>query len=333
MSLLTSEKFDDLMARSFENALSAIPAVAIGVSGGADSMALLWLLQGWCQRNDKALHVLSVDHGLREAAQEECALVASYCDGFDHVSHQLLQWDAPSDVRIQEEARKARYTLINDYCRDHDIQHLFLAHHEDDQAETVLFRLAKGSGLDGLSGMREMQDYEGLVLCRPLLNVAKQDLIETCEAESVSFVHDPSNDDDGYARVRLRQSMDVLAEEGLTAKRLSVTAMRMARAREALDVMAVRAESQYLLLKNTDRIEFNKEFLSEPLETVVRVILKGIGDLGNERDYAPRMEKLEDLAYALVNDLSFRKRTLGGVIFDRDDKAGRVILLCENSDG
>lgn len=326
---LTSKQFDSIMARSFAEALAGRDVLAVGVSGGPDSMALLWLLQGWCLKHDKALHVLSVDHGLRVQAKEESAQVAEYCAQFDHVHQQTLHWDAPSDVRVQEEARRARYVLMDEYCKMRHIQHLFLAHHAGDQAETVLFRLAKGSGLDGLAGMRSQQVMETVMLCRPLLDFVKGDLIALCEAESVPYVDDPSNEDEKFARVRLRRSMGVLAEEGLTEKRLFVIAKRMARARDALDELAEKAYKEYILNKNTNRIEFNTYLLQEHTETLIRVVLKGIDEIGLERDYAPRMEKVEDLVDALQNDPSFRKRTLGGVIFERDDAHEKLILEAE----
>lgn len=329
---LTLEHFENLIVRSLGYVLSDVSDLAVGVSGGPDSMALLWLLQDWCSKQDKTLHVVSVNHGLRAEAYDECKLVQSYCERFDRVCHEVLVWEMPSDVRVQEEARKARYDLMRGYCESHDIKMLFLAHHQDDQAETVLFRLAKGSGLDGLSGMSVVQDFEGLVLCRPLLEVSKMDLVQFCKDKDIPFVDDPSNENASFARVRLRRSMDVLAEEGLTSKRLSVTAKRLARARNALDAMAIEALEKNTLNKNTDRIEFKKELLSNHSEIVLRVILQSIVMIGLDKYYSPRMEKVEDLVGALQNDHSFRKRTLGGVIFERDDSRGCLILMRENID-
>ncbi|NCT40534.1 MAG: tRNA lysidine(34) synthetase TilS [Alphaproteobacteria bacterium] len=329
---LTSEQFNDLMGRPFGGAFEHVQTIAVGVSGGGDSMALLWLLQEWCAVHDKILHVLSVDHGLRKAARGECESVADYCAAFEHVQHHILTWEAPKNVRVQEGARKARYALMRGYCFERGIQHLFLAHHQGDQAETVLFRLAKGSGLDGLAGMRMVQEMDGLLLCRPLLHVPKDDLVAVCDAQGIEYVDDPSNVDDGYARVRLRQSMDILSAEGLSEKRLSVIAMRMARARDALDDITQKAFADHLLFKNTNRIEFKISICDAHDEIVLRLLLMCISDIGLDRDYAPRMEKVEDLMFSLKHDVSFRKRTLGGVIFERDDVNKRLILACEKSE-
>ena len=330
MSQITFEQFDDLMARSFGGVFDDFDALAVGVSGGADSMALLFLLQKWCEAQGKTLHVLSVNHGLREAAQDECDSVAAYCESLRCVYHKVLVWSVPSEVRVQEAARKARYDLMSEYCKGQGIHHLFLAHHQDDQAETVLFRLSKGSGVDGLAGMRVLQRLGNIVLCRPLLIVPKSAMVDLCAQEKIPFINDPSNEDDAYARVRMRQSMDVLAVEGLSAKRLGVTATRMARASDALDIITDKSIEDNTLLINTERIEFNLNVCELHIEILIRIILKAIDMIGLAREYAPRLERVENLVEGLQNDLSFRKRTLGGVIFERDDQGGRLILTCEN---
>jgi len=328
---LASKKFDVLMARTFGSRFDDVDALAVGVSGGPDSMALLWLLRGWCAALGKVLHVLSVDHGLREEATHECAAVGQFCEQFDHVMHQVLVWDAPCDARVQEEARRARYDLMCDYCTAHDLKHLFLAHHAGDQAETVLFRLAKGSGFQGLSGMRAMQARDGVTLCRPLLGVEKQALIDVCDVENIPYLDDPSNQDDGFARVRLRQSMDVLAAEGLSEKRLAATATRIKNANDVIDFVVEKEIDSYTLKKDTNCIEFKIKICDVFFEILVRVVLWGIEQLGPVRDYSPRLEKVEALVYALKHDEVFRKRTLGGVIFERDDAAGKLILTREKS--
>ena len=329
---LTSQEFYDLMKADFTALLDGQSAIAIGVSGGPDSMALLWLLQEWCAKQGKDLHALSVDHGLRVEAKDECALVAQYCDQFGHVRHQILTLDELPEKRLQEEARLARYAVKEGYCEAHGIQHLFLAHHQKDQAETFLFRLAKGSGLDGLSGMRKAQNFGSLILCRPLLEVSKEDLIAICQEENIPFSQDPSNENEIFARVRLRQSMDVLAGEGLTLKRLAVTAKRLDRGRLALDEISKNAFNERLLYKDTNRVEFNNDLCDEHEEILIRCLQKAIFEIGDDRDYAPRLERIETLAHDLKHDLSFRKRTLGGVIFERDDKRGVLILSKEKLD-
>ncbi|MCB9989638.1 MAG: tRNA lysidine(34) synthetase TilS [Rhodospirillales bacterium] len=313
-------------------------SVAIALSGGPDSMALCWLLSQWAARNGGPdIHALTVDHGLRPDAHEEAAKVAGWVGGWPHVTHTIMNRDMTGmgKTRIMEEARHDRYALLASYCHTHRIGALFVAHHRDDQAETFLFRLAKGSGLDGLSAMRPLQPYnEEIKIVRPLLGYPKDDLLATCAAHDVPFVRDPSNDDTMFARVRLRKSAAILAEEGLSSKRLSVTAARLARAREALDFYAAEVMREGVVDTNSDRIEFNYGMLLEaPEEMRLRVLqmameLMYMADRGG---YGPRMEKLEGLVQRLFAETPFKRETLAGFMFSRDDTRKRLILEKEHS--
>ena len=300
--------------------------IAVAVSGGPDSMALCHLLKGIGLQ----VHALTVDHGLRAEAAEEAQKVGQWLEGWTGFEHHILKWGSPTETALQEEARKARYGLMADYCREHGIAHLFLAHHRDDQAETLLFRLAKGSGLDGLAGMQALQEYEGLTLVRPLLGVSKDALVKTCETAGVDFIEDPSNENADFARARLRQARAVLEEEGLSSKRLAVTAMRLSRARQALEIWAEEVYNQANIKNDAKRIEFQlKPLLSKPEEVIVRVVLMALEQFRPEFDYAPRMEKVEALVYDLRSSDNFRKRTLGGVIFEVDHGEDALILSPE----
>lgn len=326
---------DTLDIHDFETILKGFPveggSVAVAVSGGPDSMALLWLLSQQTAY-DFTAHALIVDHGLREDAQEEADAVRQVVSGWPNVEPHILRWEgAKPEAAVQEEARNARYGLMADYCYAHGIQQLFLGHHQDDQAETVLFRLAKGSGLDGLAGMRAVQSYsDDLTLLRPLLELPKSSLVELCEQNNIQYVSDPSNRREEFARVRLRRSAEILAGEGLTPKRLSVTARRLNRAAEALDFYAEEAQKHCIIVKNTDRIEFNCKSLQKyPEETIFRVVMAAFVHFNPETEYGPRMEKVEALLKDLISLEPFRKRTLGGVVFERDDVRHTLIMVKE----
>ena len=310
--------------------------VAVGVSGGADSMALCFALSEYFEGiSDVTIHALSVDHALRAESAEEVCHVAGQLKLLSNVKHHILTWshDKKPDARIQERARAARYDLMRDYMSGRGIKRLFLGHHMDDQAETFLFRLAKGSGLDGLSCMSPVQEMgDDLVLCRPMLGLSKVDMISFCEERGIDCIHDPSNDCDDFVRVRLRKSRKILAEEGLTSKRLNVASMRFSRARKALDIMSNNAFDVCIYKIKSERIVFNKlNLLSYPEEIVLRVILKAIKTLQNESGYGTRLERVENLCIDLMKPDGFRKRTLGGIIFECDDKRDQLILSLENS--
>ncbi len=304
-------------------------ALAVGVSGGPDSMALAKLLSGWAKGRGVTVHLLTVDHGLRKESAAEARQVAATVKGWPGTRHTILKWAGRKPkTAIQQEARKARYRLMEGYCREHEIRHLVLAHHQDDQAETFLLRLAKGSGLDGLASIRPVQKHsEHIVLLRPFLSVSKERLVSTCKSLKIKYVTDPSNKADKFTRVRLRK---VLEQEGMTGKRLAVTAARLERAREALEEMTDKAYKNSALKKNTSCIELNwKKLKGQPDEIALRVLLKAVRELRPGEDYLPRMEKIEDLFASLRADAPFRKRTLGGLVFERNDKKHMVILSTE----
>ncbi len=307
--------------------------IAVGVSGGADSMALCFALSE-CFSNNKKIHALTVDHGLRDESNAESQYVADKLKNLTNVTHHILKWEHDSgnkpDARIQEKARNARYNLMARYMMGLGITHLFLGHHMNDQAETFLFRLAKGSGIDGLSCMLPIQKMDnGIILCRPMLGVQKSEIIDFCSDKGISFIDDPSNECDDYARVRLRKSMDILSAEGLSTKRLAVNAMRHARARSALGFIADRAFIDCLVNKDAKRIVFDsKGLVCNPEEIILRVILRAVTELKSENGYGARMEKMEALCFDFINAKQFRKQTLGGVIFERKDD--KFIMSLEN---
>lgn len=322
---LSFEDFETLW-RPFKSVAGA--RIAVAVSGGPDSMALAWLLSRFGR-----VIAITVDHGLRKDSAAEAKQVGVWLSHIPNLEHHILTRATVdlNDSRIQEDARHDRYRMMSEFCKGQQINTLCVAHHREDQAETFLFRLAKGSGIDGLSAMQDIQNMEQLKLLRPLLGVSKQRLIATCEANSLSYVKDPSNENDKFARVRLRQSMDVLRGEGLTPKRLSVTAARISRARDALDYYA---QSFFENGKNqieTDRIRIDLEgFRKLPAEISLRVM--GICwryILADDYGYGPRMEKLEDLHHRVLFENGFKSATLGGCLVKCDGVKKLIVVELE----
>lgn len=219
--------------------VSAARGLVLAVSGGPDSMALLRLAALWrAAGNTPPVSVATVDHGLRPEARAEAAQVAQWSAALGFV-HQTLTWDGPKPkTRLQEAARDARYALLEAHAAALGADHIALGHHLDDQAETVLFRLLRGSGIDGLAGMDALSPRGRVTLFRPLLGVRKAALVALCAALGQPFVSDPSNHDPRFARTGLRRLARVLDEAGLDASGLARLARRAARAREALAAAA-----------------------------------------------------------------------------------------------
>ena len=211
--------------------------LAVAVSGGPDSMALSLLAARWVRARGGQILALTVDHRLRPESTAEAAAVGAALARHD-IPHRILTWtDAPARAS-QDEARRARYDLLDRACRAAGIRDLLVAHHREDQAETVLLRLAKGSGIDGLAGMAAWRPAPWGRLLRPLLDLPKARLVATCAGFGVVPVDDPSNRRSRYARARLRAAREVLAAEGLTDDRLVALARRAGQARAALERIA-----------------------------------------------------------------------------------------------
>jgi tRNA(Ile)-lysidine synthase len=194
--------FDAAMGRfgPFESA----PHLAVAVSGGPDSMALAVLSRDWAWRRGGRVTALIVDHGLRSGSSAEASLVRDRLDAIG-VGSEVLEWrGAKPQSGIQAAARSARYDLLSDWCRRRGVLHLLTGHHAADQAETIAMRAARHSGLDGLAGMSAVVEWRDCRLLRPLLRVARRDLLVALSGAGIPWVEDPSNADPRFERARLR---------------------------------------------------------------------------------------------------------------------------------
>lgn len=221
------------LTEALEQALSDIPNTTLGVavSGGGDSVALLHILAA----RGEDLRAVTVDHGLRDESATEAAQVATLCQRLG-VPHTVLKWEGwDKSGNLQNAARQARLRLITAWAAEENITHIALGHTLDDQAETVLLRLARGSGVDGLSGMAAQRVDGPLTWVRPLLHARRDELRAYLVEKNVEWIDDPSNDDPKYDRVKARQALSVLTGLGITADGLVATADRMQDARTALE--------------------------------------------------------------------------------------------------
>ena len=223
-------------ASCFQDLEDVAGPVLLAVSGGPDSTALLHAAASWARtRSTPRLAVATVDHTIRSASRAEAEAVAARCAALG-VPHALLTWRRGTAGHVSSDAaRRARYDLLTRHARSLAATHLLTGHTLDDQAETILIRMAAGSGLTGLGGMRRTVWRGGLRHVRPFLSFPKSRLVATCRAEGWDYVEDPSNRDCAYARPRWRRLASRLAEAGLDAGRLARLAARLQRAEDALE--------------------------------------------------------------------------------------------------
>jgi len=310
-------------------------AILLAVSGGPDSVALMRLVAHWRDARvgdlTPPIHVASVDHALRAGSAAETARVALWAAGLGLPHHALVWPGAKSKTRIQERARAARYELLADCAHAIGADHLVTAHHADDQAETILFRLARGSGIAGLAGMAASAMKGELRHMRPLLDLTKADLVAFCASEKLAFFQDPSNENPLYARARLRRLAGLLSREGLTAEGL----LRLGRrARRAEAVLAARLETfaaSLAVTREPGRASLPLAPLgAEPEEIVLRLIEREIKAITGASTPI-RLERLEALTQrlraAIIAEASFAG-SLGGAVLriERD----RLTLRPEN---
>jgi len=253
------------------------------------------------------LYAATVDHGLRPDSAEEAASVGRLAVRLG-VRHQVLRWEGEKPrTRVQERAREARYDLLAAEALRVGARVVVTAHHLDDQAETVLMRLARGSGLAGLAGMAARTRRGRIEIARPLLALPKADLVAFCEARNVAFAQDPSNQDPTYARPRWRALKAALAAEGLDAPALARLARRAASAEAALAAAAAKAEHR-MRLAATGACDAH-QLAAEPVEIVRRVLGQALAAFGGD----PPLDALERLTGDFVEAVDAKKRFAANV--------------------
>lgn len=324
-SPVSSAEFSALMAPL--GPFESCPRIAVAVSGGADSLALALLAHDWAKGLGGEAVAVTVDHRLRPEAGAEAARAGHWlaAHGMDH---RTLTWDGPKPrADLQAAAREARYGLLEDWARGAGILHVLLAHHSDDQAETLLLRLGRGSGVDGLSAMAAVQESFAVRWLRPLLAVPRARLAATLAARGQDWIEDPSNRNPAFARVRMRALLPVLAAEGLTPQRLAATARRMARARAALEHGVAEAAARWVVPHPAGFAWADPQAFSRPPEEVgLRMLSRLLTGVGGGA-YAPRAERTQALFFRLRGGLS-RAATLAGC---RVVPQGGRLLFCREA--
>ena len=299
-------------------------SIVVAVSGGPDSTALLWLTARWraSRKTGPDIVAVTIDHSLRAESAGEAKAVKRLARDLG-LTHRTLRWiGAKPKTGLQEAARDARYALLAKAAAKAGARYVMTAHTLDDQAETVLLRLLRGSGLSGLQAMSVMAPYPNqpdLVLARPLLAIPKARLIATLTKAGISFADDPSNRDPRHTRVRLRALMPALVEEGLTARRIALLAARLQRAEAALRSAVAEASRQVSPASKNGagpgslRIVFDRgRFQHLPAEIGLRLLGQAVAEVGNEG--AVELGKLEALFEALRPAGTLRRTLAGAMI-------------------
>ena len=337
-SVMSGDENSPISARDAKQlfaGLKSAPALVVAVSGGPDSIALMWLAARWRKSlaHGPRLIAVTVDHGLRPEAAREARDVKRLAGSLD-LPHRTMRWTGlKPKTGVPAAARDARYRLLVQAARATGATHVLTAHTRDDQAETLLMRLLRGSGIAGLSAMAGLTEREGIALARPLLDVPKSRLIATLKRARVNFADDPTNRDTAFTRPRLRALLPALAAEGGNVRNLARLATRLGRANAAVELMADGAE-RFLALRDIDRVPRGagvrsfeaRAFAALPEEVRLRLLMRAINAVGHEGP--AELGKVEALLAELDRNMaSSRNRAANGRPLLKQTLAGALISL------
>ena len=325
--------------------LAHLPVLILAISGGPDSTALLLLAARWraSLKSGPKLIAVTIDHGLRPESAREARDVARLARKL-RVPHRTLRWvGRKPKTGLQAAAREMRYGLLAQVTMQSAARHVLTAHTRDDQAETVLLRLIRGSGLAGLGAMSRISPLpvvvssstllegerrgaghfrpQGLLLVRPLLDLSKARLIATLKSARVHFADDPSNQNLRFARVRIRALMPALAQEGLGVPRLALLSRRLARANAAIEKAVDAAFADLLHARSPGPLVFDADgFRKLPEEIALRLLGRAVAQRGDEGPV--ELGKLEGLYAALISAWPdhFRRTLAGALIAYEGDR-------------
>jgi tRNA(Ile)-lysidine synthase len=298
---MTEADLDKVIAAEF---LPVLPdKIGVAVSGGGDSMALLVLMAKFAAQNDVDLHAISVDHGLRAEATQEIQLVAQLCAslGIAHSVEHWTGWDGAGN--LQSKARDARYELISKWAKRNGIASVALGHTANDQAETLLMRLARGAGVDGLAAMAPRRVWQDISWLRPLLGVEREILREYLRQKDLVWAEDPSNENRDFVRIRMRDALDLLAPFGIAAQGLSKVADNLGDARAALEYYTSAAANDACQIVHGGVVIDRVALENLPTEIARRLLVRAVMWVNNA-DYAPRRSAVSSALNAIKTGVS-----------------------------
>jgi tRNA(Ile)-lysidine synthase len=278
---------------------SDVAPILLGVSGGPDSLALLLLSHAAMPGR---IGAVTVDHGLRAEARAEAEFVAAICAKIG-VAHSIMRPEVPITGTVQASARAARYQLLHHHAAQNGYGWIATAHHADDQLETMLMRIARGSGVDGLSAIRTRHGQ----IIRPLLDFTKTELEEVCQASGIEPLRDPSNDNSDFDRVAMRQWL-ATTPHPFNPRRAVRSASAFADAAYALDWMT---DQLFTTRVQANDDAFIADIAGLPYELKRRLLLHIVHQI--EPGLAPRGDAI-DRALAALD--AGKRTTLGTILCD-----------------
>jgi len=315
--------------KEFKNSLNIKNDFAVAVSGGADSLSLAFLSKCYALKNNIKVKCFVVDHKLRKESTAEAKLVIKTLKKID-VNGKILTWIGKKPSKnIQSISRDKRYSLLVKECKKNNIKQILIGHHLDDLFENFLIRILRGSGLNGLISLNKKTIYKDgdTEILRPLLNLEKKDLTYLSKKIFNFFIKDPSNNNENYKRIRIRNLLNFLEDEGLDKKKFLLTINNLKDSDKSIKFYLaknIRENTTYSIKKNT--FILNQNFFDQSHEVIFRSLTKVIQILGKK--YYPVRGKSINMLIKGINARSFSKVTLGGCFIDRVNET--ILISKEN---
>lgn len=309
--------------------------LAVATSGGADSMALLLLCDAYAKANGYSLTSLTVDHGLRPEAAIEAQQVARWCAARS-IPHHTLKWSPPAlHSAVQASAREARYALLAEYCQTQNIPFLLVAHHRDDQAETLFFRLARGSGLDGLACMPPARSLvKGVTLVRPLLAVPKERLLATLKAAKQEWIEDPSNHNPDYTRSHIRSLLAKTGKQAELSARAHAVCQSLLAFRNLLENKLAGELTDCITTLEGGQVQLKLSAFHALAPEYQKRAIVNISKTLAKHPYPPRTQKLERFHDSLLRAIAAGKNTrltFAGCLFHIRPKQDVILIRTETA--
>jgi tRNA(Ile)-lysidine synthase len=309
--------------KKFEKNLSNKKKFIVAVSGGPDSLALSFLAKIYSIIKSIDIKYFIVDHGLRNNSKLEAKDVQKKLKNFS-IKLNILNWRGKKPRKnIQSIARKKRYKLLTDEAKKHKIKNILLGHQLDDLFENFFIRILRGSGLKGLISLDKEVHLNQVNLIRPLIEIDKNDLIYICNYIFGTYVKDPSNEDDKFKRVKIRNFLQQLSLEGLDRKKFFLTIKNLKFANENIEFYIKKnLQDNLTTLTQKNNIILKENFFSQSNEVVFRSLSEVIKIVG-KKYYTVRGKKIEKVIDLIRTKSSF-KITLGGCIIK---KVNETVIL------
>ena len=306
--------------------------IAIGVSGGADSMALIFLLKEILTKRSVKLFALIVNHKARTGSKNETEKTAKTLEKHD-ISCQILEsyLENSPNSNIESGLREVRYNLLSNFCQNNNIKYLFIAHHAQDQAENFLIRLFRGSGIDGLAATDYISKFKNITIIRPLLDFKKEELTDYLTQNNISWIEDESNKDEKFLRNKIRNFLNTLEDKDLINQRINLATNSILQNKKIIDnnlaeiskKIAKFNEMGYVILNKEEFTKMNPELGKKYLTWCLMEIS------GNY--YKPRFKYLENLYFWILNEDNEQKRCFYGTIIQKNKDLDKIIIYREKS--